>query len=210
MDHIVAGILRLHREETYHLPEGASADNVVESEMARRTFWMLESTVTNNRSHRCLLAYSIYLGQDNLHSGLRSPAAFTLSDITTLLPCEENDFAFGVIPSERAALAGTAAAAANPALTFTQSRSLFATLIQAHSLWGQVARRASHNDREQAGVTMNPWEESSEYAQLSNALRQWERDLPGRHRWSVWNLRGYKAESLHLVGTFGILPKENN
>lgn len=39
----VAGILRLHREETYNLPPKATTDDIVDSETARRTFWVLES-----------------------------------------------------------------------------------------------------------------------------------------------------------------------
>jgi len=38
----VAGILRLHREETYSLPENATTDEIVQMEIARRTFWVLE------------------------------------------------------------------------------------------------------------------------------------------------------------------------
>lgn len=39
----VVGILRLHREETYNLPPNATTDDIVNSEIARRTFWVLES-----------------------------------------------------------------------------------------------------------------------------------------------------------------------
>jgi len=84
----IAGILRLHREDTYRLPDDASGEEIVMSEMARRTFWMLES-------------------QDNLHSGFTSPISFSPADITTLLPSNESDFTFGNIPAERSALAGT-------------------------------------------------------------------------------------------------------
>ena len=73
---------------------------------------------------------------------MNTPAPYSLRDISALLPCDEQDFAFGTSPHARAALAGTAAARAAPALVSTPSRSLFAVLIQAHNLWGQVARRA--------------------------------------------------------------------
>jgi hypothetical protein len=139
------------------------------------------------------------LGQNNLHSGYSTPYSFVLSDITTQLPCDEGDFAFGMIPQERAVLFGTQAAAANPSLVSTPNRSLFASLIQAHNLWGQVARRACRSEQELTGITAKPWESMSEYRQLSNALHQWEQDLPPRHRWSIRNLRGYRAESLDLV-----------
>ncbi|KAH7409581.1 hypothetical protein BKA64DRAFT_571596 [Cadophora sp. MPI-SDFR-AT-0126] len=176
----MAGILCLHREETYQLPPNATPDQVVDSEMARRTFWMIES-------------------QTNLHSGHSTPFPFAFSDMTAQLPCEESDFAFGVIPRERAVLVGTQAAAAHPNLVSTSSRSLFASLIQSHNLWGQVARRACRSERELDGVTPKPWEASSEYSVLSIALRDWEMNLPIKHQWSIRNLRGYKAESLDLA-----------
>jgi hypothetical protein len=174
----MAGMLRLHREETYELSNDASAEDVINSEMARRTFWMLES-------------------QDNLHSGFTSPVSFSLSDITTLLPCDESDFAFGTISADRAALAGTLIATRNPALVHKSTRSLFATLIQAHNLWGQIARRAVSNDYSSA--SSKPWDTRSDYATLLVALSQWEEHLPSRHRWSIWNLRGFKNEDLDLA-----------
>lgn len=176
----MAGLLKLHREETYTLSGNFTAEDVINSEMARRTFWMLES-------------------QDNLHSGYTTPVSFSLSDITTLLPCEERDFAFGEIPHERAALGGTLAASRNPDLVHTPSRSLFAILIQAHNLWGQVARRAVSSSEQHSGETFKPWDSRSDYAVLSLALQTWEEHLPRRHQWSIWNLRGYKAEGLDLA-----------
>ncbi|CZR58238.1 related to general repressor of transcription [Phialocephala subalpina] len=176
----MAGMLRLHREETYDLPENYTAEDVINAEMARRTFWMLES-------------------QDNLHSGYTTPTSFSLSDITTLLPCEERDFAFGVVPRERTALTGTLAAVRKPDTVHTCSRSLFATLIQAHNLWGQVARRAVTSGDRQAGELFKPWDNRSDYATLLISLQAWESHLPSQHKWSIWNFRGYKAEGLDLA-----------
>ena len=176
----MAGLLRLHREETYDLPKDFSAEDVINAEMARRTFWMLES-------------------QDNLHSGYSTPTSFSLDDITTLLPCEERDFAFGLMPQERTALAGTLSAARNPNIVHTSSRSLFATPIQAHNLWGQVARRAVSSSEQHTGENLQPWDHRSDYAVLSLSLQTWEEHLPIRHQWSIWNLRGYKAEGLDLA-----------
>jgi hypothetical protein len=51
-----------------------------------------------------------------------------LDSITTLLPCDESDFAFGIIPTERAALPGTRAAMANPSFTSVKSQSLFVSV----------------------------------------------------------------------------------
>lgn len=176
----MASILRLHREETYCLAATASSEEIVEAEMARRTFWMIQS-------------------QDNLHSGHSTPMPFSPSDITALLPSEESDFAFGTIPHARAALHGTPPAVEYPHLVNLPTRSLFATLIQAHNLWGTIARRACRTDGHLAGLIRTPWVNSSEYMQLSQSLQEWEDNLPSRHRWSVWNLRGYKAESQDLA-----------
>jgi hypothetical protein len=189
----VAGILRLHREETYDIPQNATADAVVDSEVARRTFWSIQCTFC------CFILAKIVLlthsGHDNLYTGHNAPVSITRSDITTLLPCEESDFAFGRITIERAALAGTLAAQSRPELTSINSRSLFATLIQVHNLWGKVARKVSQADRESA-----PWLETSEYNNLAQMLRIFEEKMPDRHRWSLWNFRGYKTEAVELVG----------
>lgn len=181
----MAGTLRLHREETYYLPEGAAADKVVESEVIRRTFWMLQN-------------------HEDLFSGLHSPSSFSLGDITTLLPCEEQDFAFGIAPFERAALMGTPPAIKHEELTKSPSRSLFATLIQSHNIWGQIARRVAHNEAAdqqdsagQAKASMVLGKE--EYLRLSALLKDFEENLPQRHQWSVWNLRGFRAQRLDLA-----------
>jgi hypothetical protein len=39
----MAGVLRLHREETYKLAPDATADDIVHSESARRTFWVIQN-----------------------------------------------------------------------------------------------------------------------------------------------------------------------
>ncbi len=176
----MAGILRLHREETYALCESSTAEDAINAEMARRTFWMLES-------------------QDNLHSGYTTPVSFSLGDITTLLPCEERDFYFGLVPQERAALAGTLAATRNPSIVHAPSRSLFATLIQAHNLWGQVARGAVTGSGIHVGDSVEPWNSKSDYNRLRTSLKVFEEHLPTRHKWSIWNFRGYKAEGLDLA-----------
>ncbi|TPX09842.1 uncharacterized protein E0L32_008864 [Thyridium curvatum] len=185
----MASLLKLHREETYQLPAGASAEQIVRAESARRTFWMIQS-------------------QENLHSGYSTPAPFALDDITALLPCDESDFAFGIVPAHRAALAGTPPATANPRLTDAPDRCMFATLVQAHTLWGQVARRACRPDpkaiehmsgTEGSMTPLPPWNPASEYAATARELREFEDKMPARQAWSVWNLRGWRADSLHLA-----------
>ncbi|KAH8653222.1 hypothetical protein BGZ60DRAFT_460984 [Tricladium varicosporioides] len=171
----MAGVLRLHREETYQLPDNASADAIVNLEVARRTFWCIEC-------------------HDNLYTGHNAPISFNRSDISTLLPCEENEFKFGHIISPRAALAETQAAESDPSLESLPSRSIFATLIQVHNLWGQVARQACHVDREK-----EPWRIDSGYRKMAARLTSFEENMPNRHRWSLWNFRGYKADSVDLA-----------
>ncbi|CAK7221591.1 hypothetical protein SBRCBS47491_004579 [Sporothrix bragantina] len=151
----------------------ATADHVVRLESARRTLWMIYS-------------------QENLHSGTSTPAPLSLEDTTALLPCDEADFSFGAVPAVRAALEGTPPARDDPSLAIHPERCLFATLIQAHSLWGRVARHATR-DALWGGAR------GSAYIQITESLRRWEATLPTRHRWSLWNLRGWRSEGLHLA-----------
>lgn len=175
----MAALLKLDREDSYTLPsEGCSMDQVVKSESARRVFWMIQS-------------------QENLHSGYRTPAPFPLKEVTTLLPCSEEDFAFAVIPSERAAEIGTAPALANPDLVNSPQRCLFATLIQAHGLWGRVSRTASQRNHGADG--RSPWDVEGEFQKMLAEMRDWEAQLPPMHTFSVWNLRGWKSECLHIA-----------
>jgi hypothetical protein len=174
----LAGILHLHREEAYRLPETATNEEIVYSEVARRTFWMLETF-------------------ENLHSDSDSPMAFSYSDITVLLPSDEREFTFGIRPAHRAALMGTPPAIANPASTRLPTRSLFATLLQTHNLWGQVARLVSA-DAMQLGLKAESRINVNDYERLSQVLLEFERDLPQQHSWSVWNLRAFKVEGLDL------------
>ncbi|CAK7232361.1 hypothetical protein SCUCBS95973_008234 [Sporothrix curviconia] len=154
-------------------PSSATADHVVRLESARRTLWMIYS-------------------QENLHSGTSTPAPLSLEDCTALLPCNEADFSFGAIPAVRAALEGTPPAQDDPCLAVRPDRCLFATLIQAHSLWGRVARHATRNALSGGACGLA-------FSQITDSLRRWEATLPARHRWSLWNLRGWRSEGLHLA-----------
>ncbi|TQV92119.1 chitinase 1 precursor [Cordyceps javanica] len=163
----MATLMMLHREETYKL-NNPTREAIMVAESARRTIWMLHS-------------------QDNLHSGPVSPVALSASDITTLLPCDEDDFANGVLPGSRAALAGTQPANDNPALITDKNRSLFATLMQIHNLWGTVGRRAVYDIR-----SSNPWDSNSEFSKMAKTLSDWEASLPPSHLFSHELLRRYK------------------
>ncbi|KIW19657.1 hypothetical protein PV08_00231 [Exophiala spinifera] len=176
----MAGVLRLHREETYSLPPDASPTDVVDAERARRTFWVIQN-------------------HDNLYTQKHLPASFAKSDITTLLPSSEDDFAFGRVPQVRAALAGTKPAQQDPSLVLIPSRSLFATLVQAHDFWGTIARDFSQDENANTSVEMQPWVPDSRYRKVTESLNQWEQNMPVEHRWSAWNLRGFKAQHVELA-----------
>lgn len=175
----LAGILRVHREETYALSTTATREEVVYSEVARRTFWMLETF-------------------ENLHSGSDSPIAFSYSDITVLLPCHEHDFTFGTQPLTRAALVGTPPATADPSLISLPGRSLFSVLLQTHNFWGKVAKLVSA-DAALTGAPAQSRISASDYAKLCLELIEFGASVPPQYRWSVWNLRGFKVEGLDLA-----------
>ncbi|KHO00211.1 Zinc transcription factor [Metarhizium album ARSEF 1941] len=170
----MAILMQLQREETYHV-SNPTPELIIRAESARRTLWMLYS-------------------QDNLHSGPLSPVSLSACDITTLLPCDEEDFANGHEPRSRAALEGTPPAMDNPKLIRDPNRSLFATLMQVHSWWGLVGRRAVRFSR-----SPRPWDPASEFSQTARKIREWEQNLPRQHGWSTHLLKRYKAESQELA-----------
>ncbi|KAG6014829.1 hypothetical protein E4U43_006082, partial [Claviceps pusilla] len=170
----MAILMRLHCEETYHI-SNPTPELVIRAESARRTMWMLHS-------------------HDNLHSGPTSPVSLSASDITTLLPGDEDDFIHGREPRSRAALDGTPPAIENPKLLRDPGRSLFATLMQVHGWWGLVGRRAVRYSK-----SARPWDPASEFSQTARKLREWEQDLPHEHVWSTFLLKGYKAERQELA-----------
>lgn len=171
----IATIMQLHREETYAFPLNPTPELIIFAESARRTLWMLHS-------------------QDNLHSGPKAPISLSAGDITTLLPCNEADFANARLPLTRAALEDTPPAKVDPELVRLKDKSLFATLIQSHYHWGAISRRAVRQDK-----CPNPWDEESEYAVIKQRLIEWENNLPGDHRWSKVLLKGHKQDGQDLA-----------
>lgn len=123
-----------------------------------------------------------------------APISLAANDITTLLPSNEEDFNNGVLPTTRAALENTLPAREKPLLVDTPTRSLFASLMQSHQLWGIVLRRAVSNNR-----SMPPWDSNSEYSAIKKKLSDWESRLPAEHLWSRTLLRDFKAQNLDLV-----------
>ncbi|KAM0268006.1 hypothetical protein ACHAPA_005354 [Fusarium lateritium] len=170
----MATTLQLHLEETYDI-ENPTPDIVIRGESARRTLWMLHS-------------------QDQLHSGTHSPISLAASDITALLPCDEDDFDNGRVPLSRAALEGTPPAISDPGLVLDPNRSLFASLLQAHHFWGSITRRAV-----KFTLWRYPWDPKSKLASVSRDLDQWESNLPRNHQWSNLLLKEYKTKGQDLA-----------
>lgn len=132
--------------------------------------------------------------QDSLHSGPFSPVTLGAPDITTLLPCNEEDFAAGRQPRSRAALPDSPPAIERPLLVRDPGRSLFASLMQIHHYWGTVSRRAATFAREAA-----PWDNRSEFCNMKTKLDDWEEGLPPTHHWSKPQLQHFKKRGLDLV-----------
>lgn len=180
----MAALMRLHREEAYSpITSQSPVDHRVRAESARRTFWMLHS-------------------QDNLSSGPYKPLSLAPGDITALLPSDEREFEAGTIPEQRAALDGTPPAVQNPRLTILRPRSLFASLMQAHNLWGIIARRVLFNKK-----CGRPNDSNSEYAKLTRRLADFEQNLPSEHTFGRVTLSGYRnyAEDLAYLGLTGCI-----
>ncbi|KAI0008610.1 hypothetical protein F4779DRAFT_586007 [Xylariaceae sp. FL0662B] len=172
----MAALMRLHREETYSpITIQSPVQHRIRAEAARRTFWMLHS-------------------QDNLHSGPYKPSSLPPSDITALLPSDEADFEAGRIPERRAALDGTPPAIQDPNIASLRPRSLFASLMQVHNLWGTVTRRVLFDEK-----CWQPNDGDSEYAKLNQRLLEWEEQLPSEHVFGKILLGGYRHYSEELA-----------
>ncbi|KAK7946543.1 uncharacterized protein PG986_010864 [Apiospora aurea] len=123
------------------------------------------------------------------------PVLLTAGDITTLLPCDEDEFRRGDFQVKpRAALVGTPPADLNPTLTTLKSRSLFATLIQTHHIWGTVARRAVANKK-----SSYPNDTGSDYAKIATQLAEFERNLPKTQVYDDVFLDDYRKKNEDLA-----------
>ncbi|KFG80430.1 hypothetical protein MANI_012958 [Metarhizium anisopliae] len=168
--------------------------------MERASSIAFEEVYQEPTLERCQAFYLLSIAQQG--SGERnrsyvrplSPVSLSAGDITTLLPCNEEDFANGHEPRSRAALEGTPPAMDHPELIRDSNRSLFATLMQIHSWWGVVGRRAVRFSK-----SPRPWDPASAFSQTAEKLREWEEKLPQEHRWSTYLLQRYKAESQELA-----------
>ncbi|KAK8024040.1 hypothetical protein PG993_012106 [Apiospora rasikravindrae] len=123
------------------------------------------------------------------------PVLLAAGDITTLLPCDEDEFRRGEFQVKpRAALVGTPPADLNPTLATLSSRSLFATLIQTHHIWGIVARRAVANKK-----SSYPNDTGSDYAKIANQLAEFEDNLPKNQAYDDLFLAGYRKKNEDLA-----------
>ncbi|KAI2468158.1 hypothetical protein F4781DRAFT_422875 [Annulohypoxylon bovei var. microspora] len=169
----MAALMRLHREEAYSpITSKSPIEHRIIAESARRTF----------------------VSQDNLHSGPYKPLSLAPGDITALLPSDEEEFEDGKIPERRAALDGTPPAIQNPSLTILRPRSLFASLMQVHNLWGIIARRVLLNRR-----CGRPNDGGNEFAKLNHRLLDFEQNLPSDHTFGKVLLGGYRHYGVDLA-----------
>ncbi|KAI2637945.1 hypothetical protein GGS26DRAFT_603599 [Hypomontagnella submonticulosa] len=172
----MAALMRLHREEAYSpITSQSPVEHRVRAESARRTFWMLHS-------------------QDNLSSGPYKPLSLAPGDITALLPSDEDEFEDGLLPERRAALEGTPPALQDPSLTTLRPRSLFASLMQVHNLWGIIARRVLFNKK-----CGRPSDGDTEYAKLNRKLLDFEQNLPNEQMFNKLLLGGYRRFAIDLA-----------
>lgn len=90
---------------------------------------------------------------------------------------------------------GTPPALKDPMLVHDPERSLFASLMQAHHYWGNVARKAVAGQS-----SAKPWEADSDFAQVKMKLFYWEKNLPAEHKWSPAVLKDNRQKRTDLVG----------
>ncbi|KAF5973462.1 general repressor of transcription [Fusarium bulbicola] len=163
----IASAIKLHLEQTYaYETSNPTPDTIILRESARRTL---------------------------LQSSPSSPVSLVASDITTLLPCDEDDFANGREPPSRASFEGTRPAIKNPDLV-NENRSLFESLIQAYGFWGIVKRHEVNHLS-----NSYPWDPESEFAKVLKKLDHWEMSLPPAHKWSEARLREHKTKAQDLT-----------
>ncbi|KAF5361492.1 hypothetical protein D9758_006203 [Tetrapyrgos nigripes] len=210
-------ILKLSQEETYSLPIDASVEDVINAEVARRTWWV------------------IFMSDNLLSSGCGRPISFDLDKVTIPLPLDEDHFYFGyqgpttVLPGTRAkprlpSETNPSPPHIDPQLQQTQrtlngnghgeegsdangssnggERSLYGNLITIADIWARVARsalqRAKAPSLAEGMCNMAPWIPESDYSQLVRELDGWEATLGSRQSWSLSNLLAYQSKNLDM------------
>ena len=131
---------------------------------------------------------------DNLRPEPNSPASLLASDITTLLPCSEGDFADRREPSYRTALDDAPRTTESPGPIPDPGRSLFASLVKIRHYWGIIARGAMSSK-----MDLHPWEPQSDFAKMVSQLKWWEHGLSAEHTWNPASLRSYRSVGQDVV-----------
>ncbi|KDE06622.1 hypothetical protein MVLG_03118 [Microbotryum lychnidis-dioicae p1A1 Lamole] len=168
--------LRLHDEATHQLGPDATRTEIIDTEVARRTLWIIQSH-----------AY-FYPMMD------RSSSGFNLLDVTAFLPCDDEAYLQGRSPRTCSSLMGTAAALLSPESVSQSDQSLLISIVQVTELWAKVSRKASSIDPALHGS----WSEA-ELLELRSELAHWEADLPPSHRWSPVNLKHWREQKQDLA-----------
>ena len=182
----VAGFLALHREATFRLPPNPEPEDVIQAEVARRTFWSIVC-------HESLLA------------GQNRPCQIPLGEIDVRLPSSESDFNFGIEPASKSTIAGALGTVTSNG-SRDSSKSLFSSLIEISLLWSWTARHVCRGPQDHPE---QPWSMSTQ--SLLKALDDFEAGLPPRHRFNTSNLRGMIMESHDLpFVTLGLMHKLSN
>lgn len=118
------------------------------------------------------------------------------TDVSVLLPEDEDGFDVGVVAPRptagKAALEGTEAALRNPSLVSSPDRSLFASAVQAHCLWGAVAWATLES--------MSKAEQSNpDYQSMVMKLNVFEGKLPSGHVYDRERPADCREDGLDLV-----------
>lgn len=79
------------------------------------------------------------------------------------------------------------------------SQTLFAALIQVHSLWGKVARKAAGSSQAKPSLAPSHSGPNSQFREIVQVLDDFERQLPPQQRWSARNLKVWKDFGLNLA-----------
>lgn len=116
------------------------------------------------------------------------------SDISTFLPCNENDFSDGREPKTREALDDTSRQSASPGHVADPGRSLFASLVKIRHHWGIISRQFVDLKPD-----MHSLDPHSDFTNAVGRLEWWEQGLPEDHRWNPILMRRYRNMGQDVV-----------
>ncbi|KIW20115.1 hypothetical protein PV08_00690 [Exophiala spinifera] len=206
----MAGILKLHRESTYDLPDSATAEERIASESARRTCLFMDS---KSRADRVVLQLMINTSLPEPHVPDHSTyqisvCVFRVVKKTSASAKSLHNARFWQTrerPKVMSIWRQRRTGRFTPQLskvTLLRNRPAVWPLksVPGDNLFGHVSVRAcrSTNELDRTRFHAAPWEASSDYQSTLGLLRQWEKGLPPSHKWSRQNLRRYKAQNLDV------------